>query len=618
MEGNSEFEGEVRARLDRLEQTVAELAGKTACQPARASAAPSARRAQPVTQVPSLARPRESTPSRGADWWLARAGAALTLVALILLYQYAVGHGWITPVVRVLTGTAIGVALMYWGRRLEPAPVDAASPVALRELMMGAGLAAWYVSAYAAAVSYHLISIPTARVIYLLVSITGALIALNERRSLMAIIAIGTGFATPALLSSPTGSIPGFTLFLAVLGALSLYLYLMRGWQSILWIAFFSMAGSIEGAVSISGIQRGPAVSTTHFGSDQISLTLLIAAMSYAFLRAPAMRRKLVATGAERYVEPLRSLFAQNWLRDTGKIFKWLSPHAGPPDTLSVWVITLLAPLVGIALFTRTWGLGSYAGGTLAIIAAGIASKATMSSTVSDLELKDTYCVAAILWSLAGVIAIGRSFGQFPHIGEPTIPLVAVALYSIALVTFGTLPRFVTAAAVGKLLAALAIAGVAFFEISSIGARPRDAFTPTLVFSIAEVLTIVAAFAAARKVSQHGGRREVAIGLAMLGYGVFLLVDARVLGAVWPTLVTATYAIAGVALLLRSRGVQDQFMRRAGGGTIAIVILRLLFIDLVGVDTIWRVLLFLGCGALFLFTSHQIQNASRQTPPDPA
>lgn len=42
-----------------------------------------------------------------------------------------------------------------------------------------------------------------------------------------------------------------------------------------------------------------------------------------------------------------------------------------------------------------------------------------------------------------------------------------------------------------------------------------------------------------------------------------------------------------------------------------IVVARLLFIDLASVETIWRILLFLVCGAVFLYTAYQMQPARR-------
>jgi uncharacterized membrane protein len=80
------------------------------------------------------------------------------------------------------------------------------------------------------------------------------------------------------------------------------------------------------------------------------------------------------------------------------------------------------------------------------------------------------------------------------------------------------------------------------------------------------------------------------------------------LGHVWPPLVTASFAVAGTALLVGGRDrAENATLRRLGGFTLLLVVARLLLIDLARVETIWRVLLFLVCGALFLFTSHRLQ-----------
>jgi uncharacterized membrane protein len=53
-------------------------------------------------------------------------------------------------------------------------------------------------------------------------------------------------------------------------------------------------------------------------------------------------------------------------------------------------------------------------------------------------------------------------------------------------------------------------------------------------------------------------------------------------------------------------------MRRLGSITLVLVVARLLLVDLARVETIWRVLLFLGCGALFLLTSYRLQTSERE------
>jgi uncharacterized membrane protein len=47
-------------------------------------------------------------------------------------------------------------------------------------------------------------------------------------------------------------------------------------------------------------------------------------------------------------------------------------------------------------------------------------------------------------------------------------------------------------------------------------------------------------------------------------------------------------------------------LKYLGGATMLIVVARLLLVDLSSVETIWRVLLFLVCGAVFLYTGYRM------------
>ena len=49
-------------------------------------------------------------------------------------------------------------------------------------------------------------------------------------------------------------------------------------------------------------------------------------------------------------------------------------------------------------------------------------------------------------------------------------------------------------------------------------------------------------------------------------------------------------------------------------GTVALVVLKLFLIDLVNLDAIWRILLFIGFGGVFLMLSYAFQSLWRPTP----
>jgi uncharacterized membrane protein len=293
----------LEARVSRLELRLEAIAAKLGERPAGPP-----HRAAPPKPI-SYANPLAT---KSIEWWLARGGAVLTCLALVLLYQYAVERNWITPIVRVMAGMLVGAALLASARRMPGASVDASDDVVgLREVLLGAGLAAWYITAYAAAIYYQLIPLSAARMIFLALSIGGAWLALNEHRSVLGFLALGAGFMTPVLLPSPNPVVPIFALYLGTLAAVGLVLYLMRGWQSILWLTTISFWWSASRVIDLMCCEgRIPQRIAGSPMMARVSMSLLLIAAGAALLRTPLLRRRLVALGSPLYTEPRRSGFA--------------------------------------------------------------------------------------------------------------------------------------------------------------------------------------------------------------------------------------------------------------------------------------------------------------------
>ncbi|MFL5622014.1 MAG: DUF2339 domain-containing protein, partial [Gemmatimonadaceae bacterium] len=125
---------------------------------------------------------------------------------------------------------------------------------------------------------------------------------------------------------------------------------------------------------------------------------------------------------------------------------------------------------------------------------------------------------------------------------------------------------------------------------------------------IAELATLGALGLVIRNLIADQSEKRQGIVLAVAAYLTSLLVIANILQPIWPPLVTTTFALFGAALLIvsRQRG-GERLMRQLGGATMVIVVARLLLVDLASVETIWRVLLFLVCGVLFLYTGYRLQ-----------
>ena len=123
-----------------------------------------------------------------------------------------------------------------------------------------------------------------------------------------------------------------------------------------------------------------------------------------------------------------------------------------------------------------------------------------------------------------------------------------------------------------------------------------------------EILTLGAAAFIARKLIAETAEEKQGMVLAAASYLTALIVVWSALDPVWAPLVTTTYAILGAVLLILSRRPgAHSLLRYLGGATMLIVVGRLLLVDLSRVETIWRVLLFLVCGAVFLYTAYRMQ-----------
>lgn len=597
-------------RIASLERAVADLARsfdthlrdagarQAATEPVTPSAAP-----PPMRNAPSLE-------PKGAEWWLARGGALLTLFALVLLYQYAVSRNWITPVLRIGLGTALGVVLMVSGARVTRAPGDAPDDaVGLREMLMGAALSAWFITAYAAAVFYGLISLPMARMIFLMLSIAGAWLALREKRALLGFLSLAAGFAAPALLPSPTSSIPTFALYLGALTAVGLILYLMRGWQSVLWLtfgAFWSSAGSAA-AIACCSAAGGDTI-TGSITNARVALTVLIALMAMSMARVPILRRRLLALGSHLYTESNRSEAGNSILTElANKLSRFIGQPAAV-DSPALWAITLASPLIAVAQFSIVWPRqSSLVWGSIALVAAALAYRLASSPRAPDEEFTHVEAAATALWSLAGMLWIADGIASQLRVSSIATYVVAASLHAFFAFAYVRESRFIAPGRLARVTAAALIISVFFRESEA----PRSV---NLYWTFAEICGIaVAAWSA--WLYRMSSPKTYAILIGVASYLALMTVDARVLGTIFRPLVTASYALVGTGLLIVSRSSSNQeLLRRVGGFTLVIVIARLLLVDMAGVETIWRVLLFLGCGALFLLASHRVRAPRKPSP----
>ena len=130
-----------------------------------------------------------------------RVGVVILFIGLAFLASYAASAGLFPIEVRLALVALAGVALLGFGFRTRERRSDYA--VALQ----GTGVAAIYLTIYAAARWYGLASITPALVLMAAVCALAVALALLQASEALAVLAFAGGFAAPLLLASPDGEV---------------------------------------------------------------------------------------------------------------------------------------------------------------------------------------------------------------------------------------------------------------------------------------------------------------------------------------------------------------------------------------------------------------------------
>ncbi|MGE3633048.1 MAG: DUF2339 domain-containing protein, partial [Sandaracinaceae bacterium] len=205
--------------------------------PAATPPAPPPAAAPPV--APAVAPPAPKTPIAWEQWIGVRGAAALgaSILALagVYFFEYSIEHGLITPAMRMVLGTLVGLGCV------------AASELRLRKThlvlanwLTGAGIAILYVAFWAGTALYDLY--PTIVAGGLMVAVTAAGVTLSIRRNSIPIAVLGLlgGFITPLALSTGEDHpIPLFGYLLLLDGAL-LWVAYKRRWPALALLCLFA------------------------------------------------------------------------------------------------------------------------------------------------------------------------------------------------------------------------------------------------------------------------------------------------------------------------------------------------------------------------------------------
>lgn len=577
---------DLRTRLDRLERSVQALGETVAALTASATATSPPPENPPVPaapRVPPPARPSISPPApharaaaapglRALDtfWhgerWLNKLGIALLLLGVGFLGKYAIDRGWITPAVRVAACFAIGAALFAAGVAIH------ARRRALAQVLIGGGLAAFYVTGFVAFQLYALVPYAMAFAFLAAVTVLAFASALRQDEPLLAIVGTVGGLATPFLLYRNAGTIAGLAAYTSLIVAGVAAVYSAKRWRALLWAA---LAETV--LVLAAGVSRLP-MDVGDGRVDRMALQLGLGVVAIAYWALPV---SLEARDRVRGVAPASSA-------PPGPVARAVTADD------HVHLLPVVAPAFAIGGTLAVWSLVRPGSGWFVLAAAAVLA------VVAAQLFRDTR--TAPLGASHAVAAAGALTWALYLLLDQHAFLVALALEGLALHALARrLPR-----------ASLAVAGHAVFTIVGLAILTRLVEGPHGAgarATVANVTVVLLAFAASWLLAS----RQDAMLYRLAAHVGWLLWLWQTLGGkpAGKPLVTIAWGLHATALLPIGLRAASPLVVRVGFGTLVVTIAKLIFVDLADLDPIWRIGLFLGFGAVLLGVSYILPNLWR-------
>jgi uncharacterized membrane protein len=196
--------------------------------------------APPLVAMPSFARAdsgatedARSLESRIGSQWFNRVGILAMLIGVAWFLKLAFDNHWIGPLGRVLIGLLSGAALIAWSERFHKRGFSIFS-----YSLKAVGSGTLYLSLWAAFSVYALISAPVAFVAMIAVTGFNGFMSWIQDAELLALYAIAGGLGTPLLVSTGENREVAIFTYLLILDCAVLVLVALRPWSRLLFAAF--------------------------------------------------------------------------------------------------------------------------------------------------------------------------------------------------------------------------------------------------------------------------------------------------------------------------------------------------------------------------------------------
>lgn len=634
----------------------------------------------PQSELPRLNLPENIWRS---DFWFNKIGLGLLLLALAFLFNYAVDQGWIGPPERVAIGLILGTSLLGIGYR------TAKKRPHFGQAVQGGGIAAYYITGFAAFRLYDLVSFPVAFGFMFLVTILAFTLSLRQKEAMLSLIGGLGGLATPFLLYTGQGNIIGLIIYTCLICGSLVLIYFFQGWQILLWLANVGGWGILLGVMWTAGLIESRIVNAENLTMQGGILFGLL-----MFWAMPVLRHLDWLEDPHR-LPPVKFGIADSYLSQIGQLPLQVHPR----------FTILLNPLMTLWLTWQLWHLTDVSEGLItlgaaclfAVVALGISTKpgrdaiwylhgvtAVLFFNIALIQLFDGSWLLLAFALEATFLHAGKRYVKFPslQIGAHVLSLIVTAfLFERLFERFIVTGRHIQILNLDSLID-LTIIGLLFMIAYFLQTGKNSPFRlaywliahiamllwwrrelqpfyiPGLVTTSWAIHAVLLHWDARRQeqelmrwlphllsmivmillFNQMLWHRSVTavlnlqsfFSLAIIGLifitsylfteeeeiyvriGYRLGTHVALLTWIWQEfnqlsgqgLVTLVWGIYAVILLSVALYFHHQRLRLVALATLFVLVGKLFLVDLVAVETVWRILLFAGFGGLFLFISY--------------
>lgn len=505
------------------------------------------------------------------DNWLQRIGIGLLLLGVAFLFKYSIDQGWLIPPIRSLIGLGIGLALFIPGLQLS----RASSP--LKQICLGGGIGVFYITGFATFQLYSFVPSPIIWTFMIVVTLLALSLSLQQNQAILSVVGTIGGLGTPFMLYTGSGSLSSLIIYTAVILGGASAMYFKKGWKSLLWTMV--LGGWL---VLMVGFYNNILDVLTPVFADRLSLQIGLLICMSVFWIIPVFREVLAKRDPKQWPDP-------SFENKDGTVDDQAMYLSNP----SVQLMALIIPILSFGYSMALWEITQEAWGVVAMAFA-------LSIGYVYLPLRNEgLSKLASIHGFSALILLTVSFFLLLE-GDLLFTVLALEGLGLRIIAHksGDEQISVSSHILFGFVAVWLINSFTSYSEPEWAILNLDALTQLLIIGIAG---LAVPYWLKKKTNKQIYRVGAHIALLAWFFSELSILNNG------QAYVSVSWGVYALSLLIYGFTKERNDIRVVAMGTIFLVVGKLFLIDLSQLQAIWRILLFIGFGAVFLLFSYYVQ-----------